>query len=105
MVNASLDKDKIQMSPEIGKSTDALRDFMFEKVYLNPVAKSESDKAKGVLKALFKYYLENPADLPVEFWPSEEELKTKVCDYLAGMSDQYAIKTFDALFVPKAWMV
>lgn len=105
LVNTSLGKDKIQMSREIGESTDALRDFMFEKVYLNPVAKSESDKAKGILKVLFDHYLENPLELPAEFLKTEEDIKTKVCDYLAGMTDQYAIKIFSALFIPKAWIV
>jgi len=105
LVEASQDKDKIQMSEKIAAATDALRDFMFERVYLNPVAKSESSKAKGILKALFEYYLEHPEELPAEFRRTEEDLKIKVCDYLAGMTDQYAVRTFDSLFVPKAWMV
>ena len=105
LVENSLDKDRIEMSEKIGKATDRLRDFMFERVYLNSKAKSESQKAMGVLKALFAYYTENPQELPAEFQQGEEELSVRVCDYLAGMTDRYAIHSFEDHFLPQTWLV
>lgn len=105
LVENSVDKESIQMSETVSRATDNLREFMFERVYLNRNVKSESFKAKNILKALFSHYLEHPEELPEEFLHLEDELSIQVCDYLAGMTDRYAIRKYEALFIPKSWMV
>ena len=82
-----------------------LRAFMFEHVYRNPVAKGEESKAQEMLLHLFEYYCHDPDRLPPEFQDirERESVERAVCDYIAGMSDSYAIDKFEELFVPKAW--
>jgi dGTPase len=105
LVENSVDQDTVQMSERVGAATDRLREFMFERVYLNSEAKSESQKAMGVLKALFGYFIENPQELPAELGEGKEELSVRVCDYLAGMTDRYAIHSFEQHFLPQTWLV
>lgn len=103
----SVDKPQIQMSSEIERAMMELRVFMFEYVYTNPVAKGEEKKAKEMLKELYRYYLSHLDQLPEEFLYLMEQKgqdeKRVVCDYIAGMSDQYSVATFEQIFVPKAW--
>ena len=81
-----------------------LRAFLFENVYLSPSAKIEEPKAFGVVERLFMHYLENPQDLPDEFAPaSDAELVQRVTDYIAGMTDRYATRVYESLFVPASW--
>ena len=98
----------IHMSPEIEKAMQDLRSFMFVHVYKNPVAKSEEVKAKELLSRLFSYYMKHLDKLPLQFLKMIEAGEAKdrvVCDYIAGMTDQYAIAKFEEYFVPKAWPV
>ncbi len=97
--------DKIRMSEECYKDFMELHDFMFVAVYRNPVCKSEEAKAVSMIEKLFNYYIENPSQLPPEYVriAESDSLPTAVCDYIAGMSDNYIIKTFNQLFVPKFW--
>lgn len=107
IINNSYNKDKIMMSKEIEEKTNILRDFMFEKVYLNPYAKSEEEKSEFVLRQLFKYYLDNYDKLPQQYSKNyrdkESTKEDKICDYIAGMTDRYAINMFNNIFVPKPW--
>ncbi|MCL6471662.1 MAG: deoxyguanosinetriphosphate triphosphohydrolase [Firmicutes bacterium] len=106
LVEYSRGKATIEMSPEFMNAMLELREFLFEHVYLGSAAKSENDKAKNVIRSLFFLFLEKPELLPPDFQPSgEEELPIKVCDYVAGMTDRYAIKAFEEYFVPQVWMV
>ncbi len=105
LVENSIDKDKIQMSGTISEATDNLRDFMFDRVYLNSTVKGESSKAKDILKALFSHYREHSGELPKELLRLKDELNVKVCDYLAGMTDRYAIRRYEEIFIPASWMV
>ena len=94
------------MSPEVETAMGKLRSFMFEHVYTNSVSKEEDPKAKELLVALFEYYRKHTGELPEEYLCLMEQGETEervVCDYIAGMSDGYAIDTFTELFVPKAW--
>ncbi len=98
----------IHMSPEIETAMQELRRFMFVHVYQNPVAKSEEVKAKELLSRLFTYYMKHLDKLPLQFLKMIEEGEARdrvVCDYIAGMTDQYAIAKFEEYFVPKAWPV
>ena len=103
----SRDKPEILMSAEREKAMKDLRSWMFEHVYSNSVAKEEEGKAQRMLKFLYQYYMEHTQDLPREYLELMEQRGEKkariVCDYIAGMSDRYAIDMFEQLFVPKAW--
>ncbi len=106
MVEASRDSEKIQMSAPCLQAMLELRDFLFATVYTGSAAKTENSKAKRVLRGVFLYFLQRPQELPPEFKPAdEEELVVKVCDYVAGMTDRFAIRTYEDLYIPRVWMV
>lgn len=97
----------IAMSPEIEQAHRELRMFMFERVYRNPIAKGEEVKAKAMLQRLFRYYMEHPEALPADFQPqlSFDGMARTVCDYIAGMTDKYAVDKYTELFIPSGWQV
>ncbi|MCQ2432167.1 MAG: deoxyguanosinetriphosphate triphosphohydrolase [Clostridia bacterium] len=101
LIRASLGKNEITMEPEIGEATEALRGFMFENVYFNPAAKRDEDKAQRVLEELYEYFLSHPDKMPGEYRYEEEPVDRRVCDYISGMTDRYAIRTYTELKVPK----
>ncbi len=105
MVSSSLDSDTIQMSEEVSALMNELRDFLFDQVYIGSIAKTEEDKAVRVLQSLAEYYMANPEQMPDEFRPRNgEDLATKVCDYVAGMTDRYALTKYGEYFLPRSWM-
>ena len=108
IITNSMDKPDIIMSDEIFQAMQDLRKFMFVSVYTNPIAKGEEAKAEGLLSKLFTYYMEHPMTMPAQYTDmiaEGEEEERVVCDYIAGMTDQYAIAKFSEYFVPKAWQV
>jgi dGTPase len=76
-----------------------LRDFMFEHVYLGPTARREHSKIEAVVRFLFEHYCANPQALA----PSDDELATRVTDYISGMTDRYCIRAYQELVVPRAF--
>ena len=105
----SMDQPEIRMSPEVERATMDLRAFMFENVYKNPVAKGEEEKAINMVTNLYDYYRRHIQLLPDQFLEMlEEEGGTPeriVCDYIAGMTDTYAIKKFEEYFIPESWKI
>ena len=103
----SREAGKITLSDPIGKALNELREFLFERVYRNPVAKGEEAKAKDMLKRMYEYYYNHPEALPEDFQPqlSMEGMGRTVCDYIAGMTDNYAVSKFTELFIPMGWQV
>lgn len=103
----SMGKNDIIMSEDVMDALMGLRAFMFERVYQNPVAMTEEKKAKNVVAALFEYYIAHPEALPEEYVSIAERdgQETAVCDYIAGMTDRYAVMKFQELFQPKFWSV
>lgn len=103
----SEDKNKITMSSLIGENTNQLRNWMFEKVYLNNKAKSEEGKAEYIIEELYKYYLKNIDNLPKEHIAMYNNLESSkediICDYIAGMTDRYVVNVFTNIFIPKPW--
>ncbi len=96
------------MSPPVENAMKKLRSFMFERVYQNPVAKSEEGKAEALIKTLYQYYLGHIDDLPREYLNliSEGEPREKVvCDYVGAMSDRFAIAQYDDIYIPKSWII
>ncbi len=102
-------KDDIMMSPEVEKTMYGLRSFMFINVYTNPIAKGQESKAESLVKHLYEYYCTNIGLLPTEYrMLIEQKGETKekvVCDYIAGMTDHFAIEKFREANIPKFWNV
>lgn len=108
LITNSRDRDDIVMAPEVHEAMVELRSFMYSNVYQNPVAKSEEAKAKAMIEQLFYLYNDRIELLPDKFRRMLDEGETKervVCDYISGMTDQYAVEKFSKYFVPKAWQV
>jgi dGTPase len=101
-------KDDIIMEPEIELAMKNLRTFMFENVYRNPVCKQEDGKVFYIIAGLFEHYMEHKEQLP-EFNQKQidqgVDIETAVCDYIAGMTDHYAIEKYREYYEPKFWMV
>lgn len=97
--------ETIDFAPEIRVAHDKLRQFMFDEVYLNPSAKQEEDKAELLVQKLYAYYIENSNKLPDLYHRimEESDADRAVCDYISGMSDEYAVDLYTELFVPKFW--
>ena len=107
VIFTSREAGSICMTPEIQKALADLRSFMFARVYHNPVAKGEESKAKDMLQMLFRFYVDHPEQLPADFQPqlSFDGMERTVCDYIAGMTDNYAVNKFTELFVPAGWNI
>ena len=97
----------VMLSPAVDNALKTLRAFMFERVYRNPIAKAEESKAKDMLQRMFEYYVTHPEALPEDFHPqlSFEGIERNVCDYIAGMTDNYAVDKFTEIFIPMGWNV
>ncbi|MBE6932660.1 MAG: deoxyguanosinetriphosphate triphosphohydrolase [Ruminococcaceae bacterium] len=107
IISQSQDGKPLGMRPEYEKAMDKLRSFMFERVYRNPIAKGEESKARDILKRLYEYYIADPDRLPSDFRPQLDfdGMERVVCDYIAGMTDKYAIFKFEEIFIPNAWQM
>ena len=93
----------IVQGPEAGAAMDALRDFMFSHVYLGARQNAEQVKIERLLRTLFQHYVEDPTRLPDHGGAPDSDLGQRVVDYLAGMTDRYAIRIFEDLSVPDAF--
>lgn len=90
----------ITMSPAVLAATNRLREFLFAKVYIGSLAKAEEGKAKGLIKELYRYYIDHPEEIPASVNSPEDDPARRVVDYIAGMTDTYAVNRYMALFVP-----
>ena len=107
VIRASQGKDEIVQSPACGQAMAALRSFMFEAVYHNPLAKGEESKAQEMIARLFEHYQKKPDELPPDYQDIRlrEGVDRAMCDYIAGMTDNYAVEKYCEAFVPLAWSV
>lgn len=105
IIRASEENNDIYMEEEISEAMDELRDFLFEFVYTNPIVKSEETKADTMIEALYEHFRQNPDTMPVQYIETiyREDIDHAVCDYIAGMSDRYAVSIFRDIFIPKGW--
>ena len=105
IVKMGVGEGRILMEKEVAEATDELRTLLFGMVYTNPIAKGEEKKADGMLSQIFEYYLEDPRRLPPVYAANLEEDGERRCvaDYVAGMTDRYAINLYKQLFIPKVW--
>lgn len=106
-IHTSREAGAIALSAEVEQALKELRSFMFEKVYRNPVAKGEESKAKEMLGRMFEHYVKHPEELPEDFQPqlSFDGMERTVCDYIAGMTDNYAVDKYTEIFIPNGWQV
>lgn len=95
-------QDRLMMSPLVESAMDGLRDFMFEKVYRDKWRRAEEERCDHVVRGLFRYYSEHPGEMPEAFVliGYQEGMDRAVCDYVSCMTDRFAIRTYQTLFVP-----
>ncbi len=105
IVHESDGKGYVRMSPVFEEYMAKLRGFMFENVYTNPTAKSEEGKTKGLLEELYRHFLANVSSLPPEFvkYIDTDGREVVTADYIACMTDRFAINTYQSIFIPKSW--
>ncbi len=109
LIKSSEDAGKITLSDGMCEILMDLRKYMFEHVYVNSIAKTEEGKAQALVRRLFEYYVANPEKLPVEYNDMIDKgvdaKERVVCDFIAGMTDNYAVKTYTELAIPQMWSV
>ena len=108
IVTNSLGKNDVIMSEKVGKAMRDIRQFMFDRVYQNPIAKSEELKAEVLMETLYHHYMKHVDSMPEEFLKllSEGEPRERVvCDYVGAMTDRFAIAVYNDIFVPKSWQI
>ncbi|MBQ2420138.1 MAG: deoxyguanosinetriphosphate triphosphohydrolase [Clostridia bacterium] len=107
MVNSCISNgtDSIGMEAEVNENADKLLKFLYERVYLNPVAKGEEIKVDDMIKRMFSYYTTNSDKLPSEYDYIREKdgVERATLDYIAGMTDRYAVLLFSEMYIPKSW--
>lgn len=104
----SFDKNDIIMSPNIGQIMADLRKFMFDNVYNDKRSENESRKVEYMIGGLFEYFIKNPDKMKNEFinlLKNGEDIETVVCDFIACMTDRYAVKLYSDLFIPSSWSI
>ena len=106
VVENSQDSPRVKMTDEFWQAFMDLRKYMFENLYTNPVVKKEEEKAFEVIEMLYEYYFNNPDKLSGEYADaiaSGADVSDIVCDYISGMTDNYAVEIFQQLFIPDGW--
>lgn len=105
LVENSYGKNEIKLSEKFEVALDGLRRYMFDNLYIMSAAKTEEVKAQRLIGLLFSYFTENSADLPEPYRENIADcgIETAVCDYISSMSDNYAVKVFSGLYIPKGW--
>ena len=105
IIQNSMDRDDIRMSAEYAEASDELRQFMFRNVYIGSVAKAEEGKAELMVRRLYFYLIDNAEILPKEYSSvvEKEGIHHVVCDYIAGMTDRYAVNVFKKIYIPNSW--
>ena len=106
VVHASMDVDAVVVPDDYGEAFRELRKFMFRDLYTNPVAKSEEVKAERLISMLYEEFMEHEEWLPEEYRTYielGESKETVICDYIAGMTDNYAVDMAKKILIPKSW--
>ena len=100
-----LNDNAIGMTPAVATATEALRDFLFERVYDNAQVQVEVSKTRKIIEELYRYYVEHPETLLRHAGKREFRcpLEREACDFIAGMSDGYSLHLYEELFMPKPW--
>ncbi|MFP4015401.1 MAG: deoxyguanosinetriphosphate triphosphohydrolase [Halanaerobiales bacterium] len=102
VLKSSWQRNRIRRTKKIEIASENLRDFLFDHVYIGSIAKKEEEKGIKMLKTLYQYYMENPSKINIDYKESDNE--QKVIDYIAGMTDRYAINRWKEVFMPSPWL-
>lgn len=109
IITNSMGKADIVMSERVENALLGLRKYMFASVYTNPTAKGEECKAEAMIEQLYDYYYKHFYEMPEEYVRMIEEYaatqERATCDFIAGMTDRYAVNTYEKLMIPKMWKV
>lgn len=108
IVYNSIDKGTVSLTPDMNEAMVELRGFLNLNVYSMGIAKSENPKVEKILSQLYRYYIANPHEMTLEYislMHAGEAKEQVVCDYISGMTDQYAIHVFEEIYIPKSWQV
>ena len=105
IVYSSQDTEHLQMTALVQSAMDGLREFMFERVYRDAWRAAEEARCDHVMKGLFQYYSAHPGEMPDEYLliGYKEGTDRAVCDFLSGMTDRYAVRQYQSLFIPSAF--
>ncbi len=105
IVSNSMDMPEVRKGEEVSQATAELRKYMFENVYIGSKAKADEEKAKNVLRSLYGYFRENPREMGLEYYHRSitDGIDRSVADYIAGMTDTFAIKKYKSIFIPNTW--
>ena len=105
ILSESYGKPYVRMSEKMATEFNKLRSYLFDNLYHDSKAKAEEGKAEGIVEALYNYYLKHIEKIPPEFtkYISEDGEKRVAADYIACMTDRYAVRTYMDLFVPRDW--
>lgn len=106
VIKASLasELEKIVMNPGIMTAVMGLRNFLYERVYYNPHSRGELEKTEKILTDLYNYFLENSGEY-IKPYPAEDSLEKRVGDFIAGMTDRYALRLYERFFMPLSWTI
>jgi dGTPase len=105
LVSVSEGADEVGLSAPVLAALDELRRFLFDRVYLRAEERSEQRKAIELVRSLFAYYLDHPEGIPAEYVSAGSDLPTQIADYIAGMTDRFALRTYEQLFLPQGWLL
>jgi dGTPase len=105
LVATSEGAHEIGLSPDVLDALSMLREFLFQRVYLRTQAAEEHQKAIGVVRSLFAYYRDHPESVPPEYLAAPGDLPTRIADYIAGMTDRFALRTYERIFLPQGWLL
>lgn len=103
LVESSWEKGEIVQSPQMREAMNSLRSFLYDRVYIGSVASRETERVNRLVESLFSFYMDNPDHLPNHADDGDNDLATRVTDYIAGMTDRYSIRIFKDLFIPSEW--
>ena len=102
VIYSSMDAPGIRMSPEVLELTEGLRRFMYDHVYIGSKAKTEEKKAEAMIRLMYAHFTAHSEALPPEY-RAEEDTRQAVTDYIAGMTDRFAVRVFQDIYMPKGW--
>ncbi|NMA83975.1 MAG: deoxyguanosinetriphosphate triphosphohydrolase, partial [Epulopiscium sp.] len=109
IVKNSYEQPDIIMSPVTKEAMHRIREFMFDNVYIGSKAKDQDKKAQYIIRKIYEYYILHPEKLTGEYKQrykeSKEDVVQIVCDYIAGMTDRYAVKIFENIYIPTSWSI
>lgn len=103
IVNNSIGNPEVRLSEDMQAAMDRLYSFMFERVYFSPVVSGEEEKARRLLTYLYDYYMNHVDEVPRSYRINSDEPKVFVVDYIASMTDVYAIRLAQKLMIPDVW--